>query len=188
MEGSVFGFFFLVLPICIVVPILIMFYLGWRSNAKNASKSDLRSDGCELCGVKLHDTSSSICSNCKSSYFENDAQQPELSKSILINISVANIITKAHRLTQIGIVITIITAFLPLKFSIIAIPFILYSVWRMTRAIQVNVTISAVYLMLALIPVVNILTLVSLNIRGSNLLKASGVKVGIFERAFWRRP
>lgn len=89
-------------------------------------------------------------------------------------------IAKAHRLVLMGVVITFVAALLPLAFSLIAIPIALYCVWAMTRAIQTKTVISTIYLVLALIPVVNILALVSLNIRGSKLLKAGGVKVGLF--------
>jgi len=89
-------------------------------------------------------------------------------------------IAKARRLLLVGVVITFAAALMPLKFSLIAIPCALYCVWVMTRAIQAKVLTSTVYFVLSLIPVVNILALVSLNMRGSTLLKAGGVKVGLF--------
>ncbi len=89
-------------------------------------------------------------------------------------------IAKAHRLLLLGVVITFAAALMPLKFSLIAIPIALYCVWVMTRAIQAKALTSTVYLVLALIPVVNILALVSLNMRGRTQLKAGGVKVGLF--------
>lgn len=89
-------------------------------------------------------------------------------------------ISKTHRLVLVGVVVTFIAALLPPAFSLIAIPIALYCVWTMTRAIQTKALTSTIYLLLALIPVVNILALISLNIRGRKLLKAGGIKVGLF--------
>ena len=89
-------------------------------------------------------------------------------------------ISKEHRLVLMGVVVTFVAALAPLKFSLIAIPIALYCVWAMTRAIHAKTMTSVIYLVLALVPVVNILTLVYLNIKASALLKASGVKVGLF--------
>lgn len=89
-------------------------------------------------------------------------------------------IAKAHRLVLVGVTVTFIAALLPLMYSLLAIPIALYGVWAMTRAIQAKAVTSAVYLILAIVPVVNILALVSLNMRGAKILKAGGVKVGFF--------
>lgn len=100
-------------------------------------------------------------------------------------------IAEAYRLLIFGIAITFVTAVIYiksspdvdaqfLKFSIITIPIGFYCVWAMTRAMRAAWTMTMIYFILALIPMINFMALVSLNMRGRKLLKSSGIEVGIF--------
>lgn len=97
-----------------------------------------------------------------------------------MNVANLTIISKAHCLVLMGVVVTFIVALVSLKFQLIAIPFAIYCVLVMTRAIQSKAITSVIYIVLALVPVVNILALISLNIKATALLKGGGIKAGFF--------
>lgn len=89
-------------------------------------------------------------------------------------------IAKAHRLVLVGCVVTFVAALIPLKYSVIAVVVACYATWVISRAMHAGTTFTIAYLVLAFIPVINILALVSLSLRATRLLKVAGVKVGPF--------
>ncbi len=89
-------------------------------------------------------------------------------------------VARSYKLVVLSSIATFIAAFVPLKYSILAIPVACYATWVMSRAIKASAIFTTVYLFLAFVPVINILALISLNARASRLLKAQGLEVGLF--------
>ncbi len=62
----------------------------------------------------------------------------------------------------------------------VATLFMIYCAWRILKAGQFSVTAKVIWLVLTLIPLVNLLALISLSHRAALKLRAAGIRVGLF--------
>ena len=84
-----------------------------------------------------------------------------------------------QRLLLAAIVVSFVAACTSWLLFLLVLPFQLYCAWRYARVVKVSAMITAVYILLMLVPIVGVLALVILSLRARALLKAGGLKVGI---------
>lgn len=64
-------------------------------------------------------------------------------------------------------------------FLIITVPFLLYTIWRLSSALKTDAGSQALLILLSLIPVVSLIPLLVLNGKATRILKSEGVRVGL---------
>ena len=83
----------------------------------------------------------------------------------------------AQRLLLWAILASIVGPFVPFAFIAI-IPFLLYCVYRLAKALQLSTAASVLYLLAMFIPLVSLICLLILNRKAISLLRANGIRVG----------